>query len=441
MFTSASKTSKPLKKILIALLAFFCLCGGAPAQVPNVGLAQLDSTFGKQSFFDGHLTGFMLYDLESGQVVFEKNSHLYQIPASTAKLLTLYGAILVLQDSTQTLRYLSAGDTLKVWGSGDPSWKYKNFDQPDFQKIIGSHALVQFSDANQVSPAYGYGWQWDDYKFDYAAERSSLPIFGNLVNLKMVGDSLLLFPTTFQRRIQFSPKNLKELERDFLSNTFYFNPKTFLGRENQLPFLVEPELIAELASLETGVPWIYRSDSLPAVHEHWRGTVLAPLLKEMMLFSDNYLAEQILLMTSDKLFQTLDSDRAIDYLLKTSLSDLPDRPRWVDGSGLSRHNLMTPRSLVRVVEKLEELLPDGQFEEFLAVGGKSGTLKNTFQAAQPYLFAKTGSMSHSYSLAGIVKTKSGKSYAFAFMNSNFPFPVSIVRKEVEKVMLHIRDHF
>jgi D-alanyl-D-alanine carboxypeptidase/D-alanyl-D-alanine-endopeptidase (penicillin-binding protein 4) len=301
--------------------------------------------------------------------------------------------------------------------------------------------VVQFSDANQVSPGYGYGWQWDDYKFDYAAERSSLPIYGNLVNLKMVGDSLQLFPTTFQRMVQFSSKNLKELERDFNSNTYYYNPKTFLGRENQVPFLVKPALIAELASLETGVRWIYRSDSLPAEHQQWRAAVLPPLLKEMMLYSDNYLAEQVLLMTSDRLFQTLDSDRAIDYLLKTAFSDLPDRPRWVDGSGLSRHNLMTPRALVRVVEKLEELLPDGQFEEYLAIGGKSGTLKNTFQAAQPYLFAKTGSMSHSYSLAGIVKTKSGKSYAFAFMNSNFPFPVSTVRKEVEKVMIQVRDHF
>ena len=430
-----------MKKILIALLAFFCLYGGATAQVPNVDITQLDSALGTQSFFAGHLSGFMLYDLESKQVVFEKNSHLYQIPASTAKLLTLYAGLTILKDSTQTLRYLSSGDTLKVWGSGDPSWKYKNFEQPDFRKIIGNHAVVQFSDANQVSPAYGYGWQWDDYKFDYAAERSSLPIYGNLVTLKMVGNSLQLFPTTFQQMIQFSPKNLKELERDFYSNTYYFNPKTFLGRENQVPFLVKPELITELASFETGVPWIYRSDSLPAEHQQWSGAVLAPLLKEMMLFSDNYLAEQILLMTSDKLFQTLDSDRAIDYLLKTAFSDLPDRPRWVDGSGLSRHNLMTPRSLVRIVEKLEELLPDGQFEEYLAVGGKSGTLKNTFQAAQPYLFAKTGSMSHSYSLAGIVKTKSGKSYAFAFMNSNFPFAVSTVRKEVEKVMLHVRDHF
>ena len=100
-----------MKKILIALLAFFCLYGGATAQVPNVDITQLDSAFGTQSFFAGHLTGFMLYDLESKQVVFEKNSHLYQIPASTAKLLTLYAGLTILKDSTQTLRYLSSGDT------------------------------------------------------------------------------------------------------------------------------------------------------------------------------------------------------------------------------------------------------------------------------------------------------------------------------------------
>jgi D-alanyl-D-alanine carboxypeptidase/D-alanyl-D-alanine-endopeptidase (penicillin-binding protein 4) len=161
----------------------------------------------------------------------------------------------------------------------------------------------------------------------------------------------------------------------------------------------------------------------------------------LSLFSDNFIAEQVLWMTSDRLFQTLDSERAIDYLLKTSLSDLPDRPKWVDGSGLSRHNLITPRSLVRVVEKLQELLPKEQFEEYLAIGGKSGTLKNTFQAANPYIFAKTGSMTASYSLAGLVKTKSGKTYAFAFMNSNFHVAVSTVRKEVEKVMIQVRDHF
>jgi D-alanyl-D-alanine carboxypeptidase/D-alanyl-D-alanine-endopeptidase (penicillin-binding protein 4) len=301
--------------------------------------------------------------------------------------------------------------------------------------------MVLFSDANQVSPAFGYGWQWDDYYYDYAAERSSLPMYGNLVQVTKSENSIQLLPTAFQSKLQPSTKLLKEVERDFHSNTFYFNSETFVGRETYIPFKADPAMAVELASQETGVPWIYRPDSLPTVHSQWRASELAPILKEMMLVSDNFLAEQILWMVSDKLFQTLDNERTVEHLLKTSLADLPDHPKWVDGSGLSRHNLITPRSLVRLFEKLLELLPQDQLEEYLAVGGKSGTLKNTFQAAEPFIFAKTGSMSHSYNLVGMVKTKSGKTYAFAFMNSNFPFPVSGMKKEVEKVMLHVRDHF
>ena len=427
------------KALLLLILSF--VGNTVYCQVSPQALSQLENSFGKQSFFDGHLTGFVLYDLETKQVVFEKNSHQYQIPASTTKLLTLYAALVVLKDSTQPLRYQSAGDTLKIWGSGDPSWKYKNFSQPDFKKLIGKHSVVQFSDANQVATAYGYGWQWDDYYYDYAAERSSLPIYGNLVEVTNSGNSIQLRPQIFQSKLQSTSRLIKELERDFHSNTYYFNAKTFVGQEKYIPFKTDPQVFVAIASQETGVKWVYKPESLPLKHQELRAAALAPILKEMMLISDNFLAEQILLMVSDRLFKTLDNERTIDYLLKTNLSDLKDRPKWVDGSGLSRHNLITPRSLVRVVEKLQELLPQDQVNEFLAIGGKSGTLKNTFQAAEPYIFAKTGSMSHSYSLAGMVKTKSGKKYAFAFMNSNFPFPASTVRKEVEKVMLQVRDQF
>jgi len=430
-----------LKRELIYTLLLALTCFQLSAQVSQEAIYQLETSFGPQRFFQGHLTGFMLYDLESQQVIFEKNSHQYQIPSSTTKLLTLYGALLVLEDSTQTLRYQSADDTLKIWGSGDPSWRYKDFYQPDFQKIIANHKVIQFSDANQISPSYGYGWQWDDYYFAYAAERSSLPIYGNLVKMEKEGNKPQLFPKIFQNELQPSSQALEEVQRDFHSNTFFYNPQTFIGREKQLPFLVNPSLITQLGSELTGIPWIYRPDSLPSIHQIWRGSPLTPLLQEMMRESDNFIAEQLLFSISDKLFQELATERAIDYLLKTALSDLPDMPKWVDGSGLSRHNLITPRSLVRVVEKLVELLPEGELENLLAVGGKSGTLKNTFQASTPYIFAKTGSMTASYNLAGLVKTKSGKTYAFAFMNSNFPFAVSRVRKEVENVMLQIRDHF
>jgi D-alanyl-D-alanine carboxypeptidase/D-alanyl-D-alanine-endopeptidase (penicillin-binding protein 4) len=184
---------------------------------------------------------------------------------------------------------------------------------------------------------------------------------------------------------------------------------------------------------------VYSPENLPENQQEFRGSPLYPLLKEMMLESDNFIAEQLLFMVSDRLFQELDTERAIEYILKTHLSDLPDQPKWVDGSGLSRHNLFTPRSMMAVFEKLYLILPESQLYELLPTGGKTGTLKNSYQAATPYIFAKTGTMANNHSLIGLIKAKSGKVYGFTFMNSNYPHSASSVRKEMEKVLVMVRE--
>lgn len=425
------------KKLIFLSLFVQLLIQESFAQLSRDNYALLEKSLGEQSFFNGHLTGFYLYDLDSQRVIFEKNSQIRFLPASTTKLFTLFASVLILQDSTQTLRYISSGDTLKIWGSGDPTWKYKQFTSPDFQKIIGNHDVIQFSDANQVSPAFGYGWQWDDYYFDYSAERSPLPIYGNLVEVKKVGNRPEISPNRFE--IRPTTKPIKELERDLHQNVFYYNPANFIGREKYIPILSSGELTASLAGEITGKKWIYKPDSLPETHLVWRGSPLFPVLREMMLESDNFLAEQLLWMISDRLFQTLDTERAIEYILKTYLSDLPDQPKWVDGSGLSRHNLFTPRSMVALFEKLYRILPEDQLYALLPTGGSSGTLKNSFQASQPYIFAKTGTMSNHFSLVGVIRGKSGRNYAFAFMNSNYPYGASVVRREVENVLVKLKD--
>lgn len=425
--------------LFVFLIAQLLYSNSAFPQLSRDQYSRLESSLGDQSFFNGHMTGFMLYDLDSQRVLYEKNTQIRFVPASTTKLWTLFASILILQDSTQTLRYVTSGDTIKIWGSGDPSWKYKEFIQPDFQKLLAPYSVVQFSDINQISPGFGYGWQWDDYYYDYSAERSSLPIYGNLVQVRKVGNQPEVFPVLFQSAIRKTSRPVKELERDFHSNTFSYNPATFLGREKYIPFLSQPDLLIQLAAEVTGKKWVYSDQNLPKDHLVFRGSPLFPLLKEMMLESDNFIAEQLLFMISDRLFQELDTERAIEYILKTHLSDLPDQPKWVDGSGLSRHNLFTPRSMMTLFEKIYRILPEDQLYELLPTGGKTGTLKNSYQAASPYIFAKTGTMSNNHSLVGLIKTKSGKVYGLAFMNSNYPYSASIVRREMEKVLVMVRD--
>ncbi|MEN2283649.1 D-alanyl-D-alanine carboxypeptidase [Algoriphagus sp. SE2] len=429
-----------LTKISFILIVFLGLLNSSSfAQLNRDQYEKLEQMVGDQSFFAKHLSGFELYDLDKQLVIYERNSEQRFIPASTTKLFTLFSSLVILNDSTQTIRYVTNGDTIRIWGAGDPSWKYKELFQPDIQKLLAPYQVVVFSDANQDAPAFGYGWQWDDYYYDYSAERTSLPIYGNLVQVKKSGNSPLVTPARFQSAVSTTNRSIRELERDFHSNRFFYNPNNFRGSEEYIPFITSPELFIELAAEATGKDWIYQPDSLPRIHQEWRGAPLTPILKEMMLESDNFLAEQLMLMVSDRLFQRLDTERAIEYMLKTYLFDLPDQPQWVDGSGLSRHNLMTPRSMVALFEKIYRMIPDQELYEILPTGGVSGTIKNSYQAQTPYIFAKTGTMSNNYSLVGLIKGKSGKLYCFAFMNSNYPYKASEVRREMEKVMVQIRD--
>lgn len=428
-----------MRKVLCFSCSFLLFYTYSFAQLTRDQYIKLESALGETSFFSGHLTGFMLYDLDSQTVLYEKNSHQRFIPASTTKLFTLFSSLVVLGDSTQTLHYVRDGKTLRIWGSGDPSWKYKDFDSPQIEKLIEPYDQVIFSDANMASPAFGYGWQWDDYYYDYSAERTSLPIYGNLVQVKKVGNAPTVFPPSFQEAVFPTHRTIRELERDFHNNKFYYNPNNFRAAEEFIPFITSPVLFTELASDATGKQWAYQADSLPAEHETLRGAALFPILKEMMLESDNFLAEQLMLMVSDRLFQRLDTERAIEYILKTYLYDLPDEPHWVDGSGLSRHDLITPRSMIALFQKIYRMLPDQELFELLPTGGKSGTLENSYKAEQPYIFAKTGTMSNNHSLVGLIKGKSGRIYCFAFMNSNYPYKASELRKEMEKVMVMLRD--
>lgn len=426
-------------KKLVLFSSLLLLFNSTWAQLTKEQFSKLELAVGERSFFNGHLTGFMLYDLDSQTVLYEKNSHQRFIPASTTKLFTLFSSLIVLGDSTQTLRYVKDGKKIHIWGAGDPSWKYKDLYQPAIEQLIAPFDEVIFSDANMMSPAFGYGWQWDDYYYNYSAERTSLPIYGNLVEVKKVGNAPTVFPFSFQKDVSSTQRTIRELERDFHSNKFFYNPNNFRGKEEFIPFIYTPELFIQLASDATGKKWKYQSDSLPTTHELLRGAPLFPILKEMMLESDNFLAEQLMLMVSDRLFQRLDTERAIEYMLKTYLFDLPDQPQWVDGSGLSRHDLITPRTMVSLFEKIYHMMPDTQLYELLPTGGIQGTIENSYKATTPYIFAKTGTMSNNHSLVGLIKTKSGKTYCFAFMNSNYPYKASEVRKEMEKVLVMVRD--
>jgi len=165
------------------------------------------------------------------------------------------------------------------------------------------------------------------------------------------------------------------------------------------------------------------------------------LYKVMMQESDNFIAEQLLLMCSQALSDTLQPEIAIRYIKKNFLQDLKDEPRWVDGSGLSRYNLFTPRSVVHLWKKIYERVPRERLFSLLATGGKAGTIKNWYYGKEPYIFGKTGSLSNNHCLSGYLVTKKGKTLIFAFMNNNFTTPVNDIRRNMENILRSVYEKY
>jgi serine-type D-Ala-D-Ala carboxypeptidase/endopeptidase (penicillin-binding protein 4) len=138
----------------------------------------------------------------------------------------------------------------------------------------------------------------------------------------------------------------------------------------------------------------------------------------------------------------MSTSSVINHMIKTHLSDLPDKPQWVDGSGLSRQDLFTPADMVKLCEKIyDEVNNETRLFSLLPQGGKTGTLRNYFKADQPFLFAKTGSLSNNHNLSGYLKTKGGKTLIFSFMNNNYVKPTTEIRKEMERLLTFIHEKY
>ena len=196
-------------------------------------------------------------------------------------------------------------------------------------------------------------------------------------------------------------------------NEFYYNPKS--KREREIPFVTDSLLITEL--------W---QDLLPNKINisKYQGEKMEDiaysipsdsLYKRMMQKSDNHLAEQMLLLASSTLSDTLSSKNMRTFVLENQLGNLKQQPRWVDGSGLSRYNLFTPMSFVQILSKLHAEIPQERLFDIFPAGGESGTIKRYYHGKTvPYIYAKSGTFSNNYSLEWIFNYKFWRGPYFQF---------------------------
>ena len=386
--------------------------------------------------FGNHFTGIMIYDPISGDTLYQLNSEKYFTPASNTKIFTLYTSLLLLPKNIPAIKYCNINDTLFIEGTANPSLLHPFLNDSSVIQFLKGYKNISLNLNNYTDSKFGPGWAWEDYDGYYSPERSALPIFGNIVTIYKT-DTLHVVPKYFKANVNLI-KNSTNREID--SNSFYFDP----SRKDtlEIPFKTDRVTIQGLLEATLGRE-ISVVSKMPCEEKMILPGIPADSInKRMMQESDNFLAEQLLLLASSTLSDTLNTKIVIEYMLKNRLKELKQSPRWVDGSGLSRYNLFSPESMVFVLNAMHKEFPKERLFNFFAQGGESGTLTDWYAGnPHPYIYAKTGTLGNNHNISGYLITKSGKTLIFSFMNNHFTNPASEIKRQMQMIFEWVRDNY
>ena len=291
-----------------------------------------------------------------------------------------------------------------------------------------------------------------------------MPVYGNTVTFSFKNDSLIGFPYgsfdiipskefDFIELSQFSSRNKKKLPNNFsikrmlAINGFEFIKSTRKFETLTIPFNADNYLLNAILKDTLSFPkdkdfYFFKVSKAPEFNQlqtiHSQPT--DSLFKPMMHRSDNFFAEQTLLMASNEHLGYMSDEKIIDTLLKSDFKDVPQKPKWVDGSGLSRYNLFTPQSFVYILNKIKNEFGLERIKNILPTGG-TGTLASYFKKDSSFIYAKTGTLSNNCALSGYLITKKGKFLVFSVLANNYQTGATPVRKAVEHFLEAIREKY
>jgi len=408
---------------------------------------------------DAHI-GIAIYDATSNRSLYRYQANKYFVPASNTKLFSLYAALKYLGDSLTGIYYVEDDTAVYLIPAGDPTLLHKDFlNQPVVTFLQSTKKKVYITDSVWKDNALGFGWSWDDYNSDYMAERSALPVYGNVIKWVEERDTAQTNTTDefnnavavysipeVDWKVRFNPENNSTgfyVRRSRDKNEFLISEGKELRKEQDVPFMANG-LASAIELLEDTIgKEIHILNRFPqqAGNAKWiRTQPLDSLLSPMMHRSDNFFAEQTLMMASMRLLKYMSGGKLIDSLLQTDLKGLPQKPRWVDGSGLSRYNLFTPDDFVWILNKMKDEFGVDRLKEILPTGG-TGTLSNYFQTETGFIFAKTGTLSNHVALSGLLITKKNKLLIFSLLVNNHNASASAIRRQTEAFLRAVREHY
>ena len=444
------------------------------AEPVQVLRADLDGIFSDPRLAQAQL-GIKVFSLDRAEVLYEKNPQQLFVPASGNKLITAAVALMRLGPGFHfQTRVLANGSIengvlkgdLIISGSGDPSgspqfqsgnpfavfalWASK-LKERNIRAISGD--ILGFAGAFG-KPTFGQGWEWDDLPESYAAPASALQFNDDTIAIEIspgpeegmeayISTSPLQDYLKIDNHVTTGPENgtpdirviRGESDEAFEMRGTVPAKAAPVIREiavrdpmryylSAFRYAMEREGIdtgqCEISPLEGYDPsrlpllWIHQSPGLPVI--------LRILLKE----SINIYAETLVRTLGLEVRGTAESDGGREVVKETlgQAGIEPDSYLFADGSGLSRRNLQSADSLVRLLSFMRRNSSFQLFYDALPAAGIDGTLSGRMRGSkgENNVHAKTGSMTGVSSISGYMKTADGEMLAFSMAANNVIAP-------------------
>lgn len=410
-----------MKKAII----LFLICSNVYSQISS---KKIDRWILKNENLKSSVVSIAIKQLNKDKKISGVGFNTSMTPASNIKILTVLGS-LTSGDTIPSIKYKISNDTLRISSTGYPFIAHPKYDDEDLETFIKSFNHIVYHKPNIDLTKYGPAWAWDDFKYYFQAERSEMPIYGNVIQIvKELNDSIKVTPDIFQ--VENNVKQKEKVYRDYQENNFSINPSLIkAGDTIYYPFVTSRKITMNLLESFFQTSISYKKDELKN-YKIWNSMVKDDIYSAILKDSDNLISESLAANISLRSNDTISVDKGLKIILN-SLED--NKIQLYDGSGLSRYNLIKPSSLVLALEKIYQYLGPDRIKK---VFSNNYIITGT----ENFVWGKTGTLKNNHNYSGYIVTDKGRQYVFSIMINHFTDDLDKIKEAISDFLKYIKSN-
>jgi len=415
-----------MKKVLIIFLIYSNL-------YPQISSKKIDRWVSKNENLNGAVVSIAIKQLRKNKKTHGINLNTYMTPASNVKILTVLGSI-YFGDSIPILKYKvsSYNDTLRISPTGYPLTAHPKYIDKDLEKFIKPYKYILYHKPKIDLTKYGPAWAWDDFNYYFQAERSEMPIYGNVIKvIKKFNGEIETIPDDFKINFDFEQK--EKIYREETGNNFFINPSLIeLGDTLYSPFITSRKSTISFLKNFLNASVHFNEQEL-SDYNTLNSSQVDEIYSAVLKDSDNLISESLVANISLRLNDTISVDKGIQLIQNRFNENISNQIQLFDGSGLSRYNLITPNALISSLENIYQLIG---LERIKNIFPKNYILKDT----EDFVWGKTGTLRNNHNYSGYIITDKGKIYVFSIMINHFTNDLDKIKEAIADFLIYLKSN-